>query len=159
MTKRFRLSVAGKPQRRFARFLLLPVVIAAVVVASTPAGRAELRRSFTRIPTEYAELYFTGVPAVGPNGIGSAAVVAVTLLDHGAAEREFQVRFTLTRPSGAVVSTSTAALRARPEVPAAVTQRLPVPHRRRTDPYLVQVALIGQPQTLHYLIDSKEAQP
>ncbi|MEU4238181.1 hypothetical protein [Actinoplanes sp. NPDC026619] len=145
--------------RRFARFLALPVLIAAVVAAWTPAGRLELRRSFTRMPSEYAELYFTGVPVIQPSGTTSAAVVSVTLLDHGAAERDFQVRFTLTGPSGAVVSSATAPLRARPEVPADVLRRLTIPGRARTGRYLVHVSLIGQPQTLHYRIDSKEAKP
>ncbi|GAA0540319.1 hypothetical protein GCM10010172_21970 [Paractinoplanes ferrugineus] len=130
-----------------------------MVAAWTPAGRLELRRSFTRLPAEYAELYFTGVPAIRPDGAGSAVVVAVTLLEHGAADRDRQVRFTLAGPSGAVLNTSTAALRVRPEVPAAVTQRLPIPGSAPNGSYLVRVALIGQPQTLHYRIDRKENTP
>ena len=159
MTKWLGPSAAGRSGWRFARFLILPAVIVVVAAALTPLGRTELRRSFTRMPTEYAELYFTGVPVVRPYGRRSAAVVAVTLLDHGAAGRDFQVRFTLAGPSGAMVSTSTAAFHARPEVPVAVLRRLRIPHRTSSGPYLVQVALIGQPQTLHYRIDSKEAQP
>jgi hypothetical protein len=143
------------------RFLvaLALAATALVVAAATPAVRVELRRSFTRMPAEYAELSFTGVPAIRPYGTRSAAVVAVTLLDHGAADRDFAVRFTLARPGGAVLRTATAAIRARPEEPAGVVRRLTVPGRSPTGPYLVAVALIGHPQTLHYRIENKETQP
>jgi hypothetical protein len=144
-----------------ARFAVpLAVLLVAVVAAAwTPAVRLELRRSFTRMPAEYAELYFTGAPAIRPYGTRSAAVVAVTLLDHGAAGRDFEVRFTLTRPTGAVVRTATATVHAQPEVPTAVQRRLTLPGRASTGSYLVQVDLPGHPQTLHYRIDPKEAQP
>jgi len=154
-----RSPAAGRAGRMPARLLVLAAVIAVAVAALTPAVRLELRRSFTRLPSEYVELYFTAVPALRPYGKGSVAVVAVSLLDHGAAERDYQVRFTLTRTSGAAVSTSTAPLHTRPEQPAAVLVRLKIPDRTATGPYLVQVALIGRPQTLHYRIDSKEARP
>ncbi len=142
------------------RFLVpLLVIVVAAVAAWTPAGRLELRRSFTRMPTGYAELYFTGVPVIRPYGTGSAAVVAVDLLDHGAAARDFEIRFTLTPQSGAVVRTSTAVLHARPERPVAVLRRLTIPDLTATGPYLVQVVLTGHPQTLHYRIDSKDTGP
>jgi hypothetical protein len=154
MTGRPRFPVAG------GRLLVLSAVIAVVVLAAwVPAVRLELRRSFTRLPTEYTELYFSGVPAIRPYGVRSAAVVAVTLVDHGAAERDFEVRFTLSGPGGAVVSTSTATLRARPNQPAPVLRRLKIPQRTPIGPYLVQVTLTGRPQTLHYRIDTKEAHP
>jgi hypothetical protein len=133
----------------------LAAVIVVAVASWTPAVRLELRRSFTRLPTEYAELYFTGAPAIRPYGARSAAVVSVTLLDHGAADRDYEVRFTLTDPGGAVLSTSVAALRTRPDVPAATVQRLRISARKPAGPYLVAVALTGRPQTLHYRIDSK----
>jgi hypothetical protein len=144
-------------QRRSpARLVIaLVAVIVVAVVSWTPAVRLELRRSFTRLPTEYAELYFTDAPTVRPYGARSAAVVSVTLVDHGIAARDYQVRFTLIDVSGAVLSTSDATLRTRPEVPAVTEQTLKIAERRPRGPYVVRVALSGHPHTLHYRIDSK----
>jgi hypothetical protein len=144
-------------QRRLrARLVITAVSVLVVAAASwTPAVRMELRRSFTRLPTEYAELYFTRTPEIVPYGARSAAVVPVTLVDHGATARDYEVRFTLTDARGAVVSTSTATLHARPEVPAGTLRRMRIAERGRLGPYLVRVTLTGRPQTLHYRIDSK----
>jgi len=149
-------DLVGRWCKRPARLGI--ALVAAIVVAVAfwaPAVRLELRRSFTRLPTQYAELYFVGAPVIRPYGARSAADVSVTLVDHGATGRDYELRFTLTNPAGAVVSTTAAALPARPEVPATVRQWLKIPDRDPTGPYLVQVALTGQPQTLHYRIDHK----
>jgi hypothetical protein len=150
-------ALISRVRRAPVRLIAAATVLIAVAVAAawTPAVRLELRRSFTRLPAEYAELWFTGAPAIRPYGARSAAFVAVTLLDHGATARDHEIRFTLTGSGGAVLSSFTAELHTRPEVPAAVTQPLRIGDRRATGPYLVEVALTGRAQTLHYRIDSK----
>ena len=144
-------------QRRFrARLVIIAVSVIVVAVASwAPAARMELRQSFTRLPAEYAELYFTRAPAIRPYGARPAAVVPVTLVDHGAAARDYEVRFTLTDARGTVLGTSTATLRTRPEVPATALGRIRITAPGPRGQYLVGVALTGRPQTLHYRIDSK----
>ena len=144
-------------QRRFrARLAITLVAVIVTAVASwTPAVRMELRRSFTRLPTEYAELYFTRAPAIRPSGARSAAVVPVTLVVHGDGVRDYQIRFTLTDGRGTVLGSSAATLRTRPNVPATAVGRIRITTRGPLGAYLVGVALTGRPQTLHYRIDSK----
>ncbi|GHK02653.1 hypothetical protein ACWEWI_13560 [Streptomyces sp. NPDC003753] len=142
-------AVRGRRGRAVAAIAALLVLV--TVACTVPWVRHELRASFTRLPSTYTELYFDGTPNVEHG----TAVVPVTLVAHGAAPRTYRLRVWLATASGRTELSRTVDLAPRAEVPLRTTVRLPYPRAghgaaART---VVHVALLGQPQTLHYTLD------
>jgi hypothetical protein len=138
-------------------------LVAAVVVTIawvTPAVRLELRRSFTRLPTQYTELYFTQEPTLERSSAGYVAIVPVSVVSHGFGVRAYAIDVSLTADGGQVLDASTVRIEARSDVPTGTIAHLrpqanigiPAPSGTpaRSPSYVVRVALVGQPQSLHY---------
>ncbi|MFF4693521.1 hypothetical protein [Streptomyces sp. NPDC001307] len=150
---------AGHRRRRRTRAVRGPRAAAAIaallvlvtVACTVPWVRHELRASFTRLPSTYTELYFDGTPHV----VHGTAVVPVTVVAHGAAPRTYQLRVWLATASGRTELSRTVGLAPRAEVPLRTTVRLPYPRAGHGGAarLVVHVALLGQPQTLHYTLD------
>ncbi|GLW33446.1 hypothetical protein [Actinoplanes regularis] len=131
--------------------LLLALVAAAAV---SPAVRAELRASFTRLPSEYTELYFTRTPSIGGTARAPVVTVPVSLMRHGAADITFTVRVVVTaRNKGTAQPAVEKTVDASPGTAASVSFDVKV---ARDTAYVVDVTLPGHSQTLHYLLDTKD---
>jgi hypothetical protein len=135
--------------RRRSIAVVLPVVVS--LLAFLPGVRFELRRSFTRLPSEYTELYFPGQPAA----TGSTVSVPVALVHHGAAPRTYEVEIVLTPGEGLQAVTASKSVRADPEEVTSTTFQLARPTKATT--LLVSVTLADLPQSLHYRLSVKDA--
>ncbi|MFJ8474530.1 hypothetical protein [Kitasatospora sp. NPDC094011] len=139
----------GPPGRRRPRLralaLLAAVLATAVAVPllwAQPMVRLALRQTFTRIPADYDELYFTQLPTTA----GGQAVIPLSVVQHGTPTPNLQLRVSLTTPGGTVTGSTTVTLVPKPDTPVGTTVHLPL-----TEPDAeVQVALLGHDQTLHY---------
>ncbi|MFI9270104.1 hypothetical protein ACIGXM_05240 [Kitasatospora sp. NPDC052896] len=142
----------GRPGRRRAVLAAVAVLVAATVgpvLWAQPAVRLALRQSFTRIPADYTELYFTQSPTTS----GGDAVVPISLVQHGTPGQSLQLRVSLTRPDGTVTASSTVTLVPKPDAAVGTTVRLPLPEPDA----VVQVALLGTAQTLRYRFPQPKA--
>ncbi|WP_327066258.1 hypothetical protein [Kitasatospora sp. NBC_01302] len=131
-------------RRRGAAVLaaVLAVLVAAPLLWAQPAVRLALRQTFTRIPADYDELYFTQLPTTA----GGQAVIPLSVVQHGTPTATLQLRVSLTTPGGTVTGSSTVTLVPKPDTAVGTTVRLPL-----TEPDAeVQVALVGHDQALHY---------
>ncbi|GAB2700509.1 hypothetical protein GCM10010442_17970 [Kitasatospora kifunensis] len=125
---------------------MLAVVVAAAIAGpllwAQPAVRLALRQTFTQIPANYDELYFTQLPTTA----GGQAVIPLSVVQHGTPTPNLQLRVSLTTSGGTVTGSSTVTLVPKPDTAVDTTVRLPL-----TEPdAVVQVALLGHDQTLHY---------
>ncbi|MFJ8463593.1 hypothetical protein [Streptomyces swartbergensis] len=128
---------------------LLVVVVSVVVAVSVPVVRQELRQSFSPVPSQYTELYFTRPPAIER----TTAVVPVSVVGHGAEERTYRLRVWLESPAGRVLESTTTTLTSRPDEPEPTVVRLPL----RQDPVVVHVALLGHDPSLHFRLGADSA--
>lgn len=131
--------------RRLAMVLVAVVAVVAATAAS-PGLRRELRASFTRLPSEFTEVYFASAP--WRDGAGGLIRVPVSIVHHGAAPESLTVRASVTRDDARQVAT--AAVAARPGAVTTATLAVPAPGERGAADYLIEVSLPGRPQTLHY---------
>ncbi|MFF7634655.1 hypothetical protein ACFZB9_16075 [Kitasatospora sp. NPDC008050] len=132
----------GRRRTTVAAAAVLAVLVAGLLVWTQPAVRLALRQTFTRIPADYDELYFTQSPTTA----GGQAVIPLSVVQHGTPTATLQLRVSLTTPGGAVTGSSTVTLVPKPDTAVGTTVRLPL-----TEPDAqVQVALLGHDQALHY---------
>ena len=131
-------------------------LIALVAVAFSPAARAQLRESFTRLPSEYTELYFSSDPALTGTGASASVRVPVTLVHHGAATQSFTVRVTITAMSRGAATTGETLLPGIPGAAASAVLTIRVPDPAAA--YVVDVTLPGHSQALHFRLDTKDAE-
>jgi hypothetical protein len=127
---------------------VLVLVLALIVVATVPAARRQLRESFTRLPTEYTELYFTAEPSVS----GARITVPVGLLHHGANSGSYVVRAQVSTADGQAGPAAEKDLTAQPEIAGTVV--LTVASPGESTAYVVNVTLPGHTQTLQYRLTS-----
>jgi hypothetical protein len=147
-------------ERRAARYLkrFAPpalVLIALSAATLSPYVRTQLRESFTRLPSEYTELYFSTDPALTGTGASSSVRVPVSLVHHGAAAKSFIVRATITANTGGAAATGETILSGVPGEVASAVLVVRVP--RRAAAYVVGVTLPGYAQALHFRLDPKDA--
>ncbi|MCH5673550.1 hypothetical protein [Streptomyces gilvus] len=144
---------AGHRRRRHAQgaFWTPRRIVAAVAVAlalavaawATPPVRKELAASFTRLPSEYTELYFTRAPVAARGTV----VVPLSVVEHGPHPSPYRLRVQLVTAAGRTTATTTLTLTPRhTDVPQNTTVRLPYVRRAA----VVRVALLDRGQTLHY---------
>ena len=125
--------------------LSLAIVVSVLVSWSTPAVRQVLRQSVIRLPTTYTELHFTRTPAMGRG----EAVVPISLVMHGSHEAPRRLHIWLATVGGQVTATTTVTVTAKPNTTAGTVVRLPL----QGNAVIVNVALLGHAQTLHYRLD------
>lgn len=133
----------------------LILLVALLAVAVSPGLRAQLRMSFTRLPSEYTELYFTADPVLAGTVQRPVIEVSVAVLHHGRAAEPFTVRVTVTSASSATGPAVEKALTGDPEKPEPIEVTFAVPGRNTA--YDVRVALVGLPQTLQFRLETKDA--
>ncbi|WP_059010405.1 hypothetical protein [Streptomyces specialis] len=136
----------GARAGRRALVALVAAVVGVAAALAVPAVRDELRNSFTRLPSEYAELYFTALPTVE----GTTAVVPVTLADHHTGTGSYRLRVWLESADGEITASDTITVVPEGDTPAPSVIRLPM----RGDPVAVGVELLGHDQTLHYRFET-----
>ncbi|GAA1943474.1 hypothetical protein [Kitasatospora viridis] len=140
---------ARRPGRRRVGAGLAALLAAAVALPllwAQPAVRLAVRQTFTEIPADYDELYFTQLPTTA----GGQVVVPLTVVQHGTPGPGLRLQVSLTAPSGTVLGTTTVTLAPEPDTPVGTTVRLPL-----TEPDAeVRVALLGHDQTLHYRLQA-----
>ena len=124
--------------------LLVAGAVAVVVLVSNPAVRQELRQSFSPVPSQYTELYFTRSPVIA----GKTAIVPVSVVDHGGVERTHRLRVWLESPAGRITASTTTTLTPRADEPASTVARLPL----HGDSGVVHVSLPDLDQTLHFRV-------
>jgi hypothetical protein len=129
---------------------LVVVAVLAVVAVNVSAVRRELLGSFTRLPDEYTELYFTQVPTESD---GTTVAVPISLVHHGARQRSYQVRVQLLDSAGRALVTRRWAPDAEPDMPVRTVLHLVSGNvsgigAAATD--LVQVTLADAAPSLHY---------
>jgi len=148
-------SAPRGPARRVGLVITTVAVAVLVTIAlAVPRVRLELRRSYTRLPAEYTELYFGKDPSLERTPSGYLAIVPVSVVRHGTGATRYALDLSLSTGDGQVVDSSTVTVDAEPEVPVATVVRLgPVPSRFASGATVVQVSLAGHPQTLHYRLD------
>ncbi|WP_329570990.1 hypothetical protein [Kitasatospora sp. NBC_01266] len=122
--------------------VILAAALTGALLWSQPAVRLAVRQSFTEIPANYDELYFTQLPTAA----GGQAVIPLSLVQHGTHTAGLQLRVQLTTPAGTVTGGSTVTLLPEPNTPVSTTVRLPLTESDE----VVQVALVGTDQTLRY---------
>ncbi|GAA2638021.1 hypothetical protein [Paractinoplanes durhamensis] len=133
------------------RRLMLAVLPVMAVLALLPGVRLELRRSFTRLPTEYTELYFPRSPTV----TNAVIQVPVSLVHHGAAPYTYAVKIAVAAvPGTAEPVTASTAVRARPDEVAGTTFEFAPP--AAATGLLITVTLADHPQSLHYRLYVKD---
>lgn len=144
------MSPDTRRRRRRALAVLLALVVVVVVVLATPAGRRQLRESFTQAPVSYTELYFTSPPVVSH----AQVTVPVSVVRHGAGPRIYHVRVWLESPGGRTTASTTARLTPGTTGPMMARVRLPL----RYGAQIVHVALLGHPRTtLHFQLGARTA--
>jgi hypothetical protein len=144
---------AAPQLRHLARFTPVLVVVLALIAAMVSPGiRTVLRESFTRMPAEYTELYFSGEPRLSGTGAKARIAVPVGLLHHGAAGATFVIRAQVSTPDGATGPATETSLATEPERPGSAVLTVTVPATATA--YDVNVTLPGHPQTLHYQLKS-----
>ncbi len=117
-------------------------VLILVLVGSIPAVRTVLRQSFTRQPTPYTELYFSGTPKVD----GILLTVPVTVVNHATGMKSFVLRVWMTDAAGRTDTTSSVTVTPRTGQATTVVQvSLQLPDGAQ----VLWVNLAGQAQTLH----------
>ncbi|WP_175647703.1 hypothetical protein [Streptomyces cyaneochromogenes] len=146
------VPVAGPPPRRHRRrapaafrpvfALLVAVVVVVVVAASTPAIRKELRQSFSPVPSQYTELYFTHSPTIARN----TAIIPISVVDHGAAEGKHRLRVWLEASDGRTTASTTTTFARRPDALTETVARLPL----QEGSVVVHVTLLGRDESLHF---------
>jgi hypothetical protein len=136
--------------RRWSIAVILPVVVI-TLLAFLPGVRFELRRSFTRLPNEYTELYFPKQPTA----TGSTVAVPVAVVHHGAAPRTYEIEVVLTPGKGIQAVTASKSVRAAPDEVTDTVLQLARPKKATT--FLVTVTLADLPQSLHYRLSVKDA--
>ncbi|MDT9692812.1 hypothetical protein Q5762_31745 [Streptomyces sp. P9(2023)] len=129
--------------------LLLAVVVAVVVAVSTPAVRKELKQSFSPVPAQYTELYFTRAPVVA----GGSVLVPVSVDDRGPGDRTHRLRVSVEAADGRTTASTTTALTPRSDAPASAVSQLPLP----TGSVIVRVALLDSSQSLHFRLPAQGA--
>lgn len=140
-------------RRRLVRFApALVLVLALLVAAVSPGARTMLRESFTRLPADYTELYFTAEPSLTGSGAKARIAVPVGVLHHGASTASYVVRAQVSSSDGQKGPVAEKDLTARPETPGATVLTVEVPDAATT--YVVNVTLPGHPQTLQYRLKS-----
>ncbi|BCY15478.1 hypothetical protein [Actinoplanes sp. L3-i22] len=144
---------AAPRPRHLARFTpALVVVLALIAALVSPGVRTVLRESFTRMPAEYTELYFSATPSLSGTGAKARIAVPVGLLHHGAAGATFVVRAQVSIADGKAGPAAEASVTAAPESPEATVLTVTVPAAATA--YDVNVTLPGHAQTLHYQLKS-----
>ena len=130
-----------------------------VAVAVSPGVRLELRRSFTRLPSQYTELYLAQKPTVSHAARHDVVKVTVALVHHGTAPEAYAVQV-----AGKYTGSARTWQKASKTVPAAPDQvitttfRLTPPRAKapaatkKRPTYRVTVTLAGHPQSLHFLL-------
>ena len=130
-------------------YLIIGVSILAIALALAgwriPAMRTVLLQSFTRLPSHYIELYFTGPPSQ----YDGMVTVPITLVDHGD-DSVLQLRFLVEDASGHATDQITTAVSPHRDLPVPVVVQLP----EGSDPGLVEVGLVAHPQTLYFRLAS-----
>jgi hypothetical protein len=145
---------AARRRKRLAAGAL--AVIALLAAGFSPAARTGLRESFTRMPSEYTELYFGSTePTLTGAGAAASVLVPVSLLHHGAAPQSFTVRAAITAVGGGAAATGATVLAGVPGRVASAVLTLRVPGRATA--YVVDVTLPGHPQALHFRLDTAAA--
>lgn len=138
----------------------LTFAILIALAGIVPAIRRELRRSFTRLPARYTELYFTRSPYLQPSQGGLAAVVPVSVVDHDRGPTTHRIIVWITTAAGPIAARSTTTLEVRRGRPASTVVRLPIAGSGRARVPLgsrvVFVALAGHRQRLHYRLKEEE---
>lgn len=139
--------------RRLVRFApVLVVVLALIAAAVSPGLRTTLRESFTRMPSEYTELYFTAEPSLSGTGTAARITVPVGLLHHGAKTGTYVVRAQVSIADGKTGPAAEKDLTAVPETPDTAVLTVSVPGKATS--YDLTVTLPGHSQTLQYRLES-----
>jgi hypothetical protein len=118
------------------------LALLAFVVTLAPV-RTVLRQSFTRIPSPYTEMYFSGAPTVS----GIDLIAPVTVINHATRSDSFELRIWVVDAAGATdASTSMTVTPKHGEAKTVVEVSVQLPANGQ----VLWVALVGQTQTLHY---------
>lgn len=148
--------------RVFASLVLVTAIVA-TLAWTTPAVRLEVRRSFTQVPSEFTELYFTQKPALERSTIGFTAVVPLSIVRHGTHPHTYGVVVSIATASGHIRASSTIRLGVRPGVPTPTVIRLPAGEpadasgtEQVSGGLVVFVALPDQQQRLHYRLTAED---
>ncbi|WP_436525449.1 hypothetical protein [Actinoplanes sp. HUAS TT8] len=144
------MTTYGKLLARFVPVLVVALVLIAAGVS--PGVRTMLRESFTRMPTEYTELYFTAEPSLTGTGAKARIAVPIGLLHHGASTSSYVVRAQVSTPDGQAGPAAEKDLTARPETPDTVMLTVTAPGSATS--YDVKVTLPGHEQTLQFRLKS-----
>ncbi|MFE5628965.1 hypothetical protein ACFQ69_18920 [Streptomyces sp. NPDC056470] len=137
------------PRLRKVLLVLLAVVVAVVVALATPAVRAELKQSFSPVPTPYTELYFTSAPVV----TGDSVLVQVTVDDRGPGVRTHRLLVSVQASDGRTTASATTTLTPRDDAPASAVSRLPL----REGSVIVRVELLDSSESLHFRLPAQGA--
>jgi hypothetical protein len=134
-----------RPRRRIAPgvAVLAVVLLIALGVGSLPSVRGVLRQSFTRMPTPYTELYFTGDPVVD----GFVLRVPVAINAHVTTKTSYSLRAWLVDGTGAAGPATTSRVTSSGGVTRTVVQAQITPGAE-----VVWIDLVGQGQQLHFRI-------
>jgi hypothetical protein len=143
---RQRRKISG--QVRIWVWIVVTVAIAttAIAVCFNASLYRIMRQSFTRMPTTYTELYFTRTPTTRRGEVA----VPVSLVRHGSGEVPYRLRVSLVAADGRVTTTTIVTVAAKPGAQAGTVVRLPV----RRHAVIVNVALLGHTQAVHYRLDN-----
>jgi len=146
-------AAAGEetPPPRGRRRALSAIGGAALVVAllawlgTLGSVQTILRQSFTKLPTPYTEMYFSGTPTVS----GITLSVPVTVVNHATSQDSFTLEVWTTDAAGKADTTTP--IKVTPKHGEA-TVVVKVAVQMPADAQVLWINLAGQPQTLHYRI-------
>jgi hypothetical protein len=122
---------------------LAAVLVIAFGIGTLPPVRAVLRQSFTRIPTPYAELYFTGTPVI--DGLNLRVPVAIDA--HVTAKTSYSLNAWLVDAAGKAGPVSSSRITSSGGITSTVLDPQLTPGAE-----VVWIDLVGQGQTLHFRI-------